>query len=101
MKCLILTEYGSIVVAIATIGKWTVAAAFLYDYFWSSEVFPSTLRVSLVGISSTCSRIGTLLSPIVVDLVCWHCYELHVKTLRGFTVLSTCLLLSTCLWTLH
>lgn len=63
------TEYGNINVGVSMVGKAGIATVFLFDYFWSSEVFPSTLRTSLVGLCSLFARIGSILSPVIADLV--------------------------------
>jgi len=51
------------------VGKLAITVVFSFDYFWSSEVFPTTLRATLVGLCSLFARIGVILSPIIVDLV--------------------------------
>jgi len=60
---------GYVLVAIAMVGKLAITVVFSFDYFWSSEVFPTTLRATLVGLCSLFARIGVILSPIIVDLV--------------------------------
>ena len=56
-------------VAVAMIGKLAVSVLFAFSYFWSSEVFPSTLRTTLVGFCSLMARIGSMAAPAIVDLV--------------------------------
>ena len=55
--------------AVAMIGKLAVSILFAFAYFWSSEVFPSTLRTTLVGFCSLLARIGSMAAPAIVDLV--------------------------------
>ena len=63
------------------LGKFAFASVFIFDYFWSSEVFPTTLRSTLVGICSCFARIGSTLSPIIVDLVSTALtYSTHLYT---------------------
>ncbi|XP_067942897.1 organic cation transporter protein-like [Watersipora subatra] len=61
-------KYGSLMILVYMIGKAGIACVFLFDYFWSSEVFPTTLRSSLVGLCSLLARIGSILAPIIADL---------------------------------
>ncbi|KAF6040824.1 Orct [Bugula neritina] len=68
---------GYVLVAIAMVGKLAITVVFSFDYFWSSEVFPTTLRATLVGLCSLFARIGVILSPIIVDLY------LYVQTVFG------------------
>ena len=65
----LLLGYGYAVVLVYMIGKAGIATVFLFDYFWSSEMFPTTLRSSLVGLCSLFARIGSILSPIIADMV--------------------------------
>jgi len=51
------------------LGKLGISAVFTFAYFWSMEIYPTTLRSTLIGLSSLASRIGILLSPVIVDLV--------------------------------
>ena len=52
------------------IGKFAVTILLTFDHIWSSEIFPSTLRTTLVGIRSLWARIGMMIAPIIVDMVC-------------------------------
>ena len=51
------------------IGKFAVSTLFMFNYFWSNELFPTTVRTSLIGVCSVSARIGSTLSPFIVDLV--------------------------------
>ncbi|XP_067942432.1 organic cation transporter protein-like isoform X2 [Watersipora subatra] len=55
-------------IAVSMLGKFSISIVFSLDYFWSSEVFPSTLRTTMVGFCSLAARVGTILSPIIADL---------------------------------
>ena len=68
------------------IGKFAVTVVFTFDYFWSSEVFPTTLRSTLVGICSLWARIGMILSPIIVDLVWQYIYYNMLYFIRWILV---------------
>ena len=61
--------YGIAMVVVAMIGKLAVSILFSFAYFWSSEVFPSTLRTTLVGFCSLMARVGSMAAPAIVDLV--------------------------------
>ena len=49
--------------AIASIGKFGVTAAFATVYVYAAELFPTVLRQTGLGSSSMCARIGSFLAP--------------------------------------
>ncbi|PIK54706.1 putative organic cation transporter protein-like [Apostichopus japonicus] len=53
---------------VAMIGKFGVSASFALVYIYAAEVFPTPLRSVGVGICSTSSRIGGILSPLILLL---------------------------------
>ncbi|XP_067942741.1 organic cation transporter protein-like isoform X2 [Watersipora subatra] len=55
-------------IAVSMLGKLAISIVFILDYFWSSEMFPSTARTTMVGFCSLSARVGTILSPIIADL---------------------------------
>ena len=52
----------------AFIGKFAVAACFSILYTYSAELYPTCVRSSAVGFSSSCARVGGALSPIMFGL---------------------------------
>ncbi|KAF6040829.1 hypothetical protein EB796_000862 [Bugula neritina] len=72
-----LTKYYYVIIIVSMLGKLGISAVFTFAYFWSMEIYPTTLRSTLIGLSSLAARIGTLLSPVIVDL------NLHVETVFG------------------
>ncbi|KAK6169202.1 hypothetical protein SNE40_020298 [Patella caerulea] len=57
-----------ITTALSTIGKLAISAAFASIYIFTAELFPTTLRNTALGSSSTCSQFGGMISPYVADL---------------------------------
>ncbi|KAK3593131.1 hypothetical protein CHS0354_018261 [Potamilus streckersoni] len=55
-------------VTLAMIGKTGVAAAFAVIHIFSAELYPTSLRNSLMGASSSFARIGGMLAPYATDL---------------------------------
>ncbi|XP_061193507.1 organic cation transporter protein-like isoform X1 [Saccostrea echinata] len=55
-------------VILAMIGKIGAAAAFAVIYVWSAELYPTVVRNVAMGASSSCARIGGMVSPYVADL---------------------------------
>jgi len=66
------------------IGKVGVTIGFAVIYFWSAEIFPTVLRNSLMGISSTFARVGSIFAPVIADLVSFHSNISNMKTQQGF-----------------
>ncbi|KAJ8315874.1 hypothetical protein KUTeg_008024 [Tegillarca granosa] len=58
-----------VTVALAMLGKVGISAAFAIIYVWSAELYPTVVRNSSMGLSSTSARIGGMLSPYIADLV--------------------------------
>jgi len=66
-------------VTLNTVGKFGMTMSFAIIYFWSAEIFPTNLRNSLMGLSSTVSRLGQILAPFIADIVsilsCAHSHD--------------------------
>ncbi|KRZ75278.1 Organic cation transporter-like protein [Trichinella papuae] len=67
MSCLasglIPSEYKTIVIIIAMIGKSCISAAYAMAYNYSAEFFPTSIRNAGTGFCSLCARIGTISAP--------------------------------------
>lgn len=62
-------EYSMVNLTLANIGKFFVAAAFQMCYIYTSELVPTGVRNIAVGTSSMWARVGTILSPFIVDFL--------------------------------
>ena len=51
------------------LGKFSIAASYAILRLYSNEVFPTSIRNSCMGLSSTMSRIGVIIAPIITTLV--------------------------------
>ena len=56
-------------VALNIVGKFGITMGFAIIYIWSAEIFPTSLRTSLMGISSMVGRVGQILAPFIADIV--------------------------------
>ncbi|KAK3881347.1 hypothetical protein Pcinc_014219 [Petrolisthes cinctipes] len=66
------TEYSGVIMALALMGKVGITGAFQVIIFFSSELFPTEVRSRGVGTCFMMSRIGSILSPIIMDVVGNH-----------------------------
>ncbi|KAK4313072.1 hypothetical protein Pmani_015591 [Petrolisthes manimaculis] len=66
------TEYSGVIMALALMGKVGITGAFQVTIFFSSELFPTEVRSRGVGTCFMMSRIGSILSPIIMDVVGKH-----------------------------
>ncbi|CAL8294819.1 unnamed protein product [Lota lota] len=57
---------------IASLGKFGSTAAFSIIYVYTTEIYPTTVRQSGVGINSMCARIGAILAPLIRLLHVYH-----------------------------
>lgn len=55
-------------------GKFGMSMGFCIIYIWSAEIFPTSLRTTLMGLSSLVARGGQILAPLIADLVYMNLY---------------------------
>ncbi|XP_059154043.1 organic cation transporter protein-like isoform X4 [Physella acuta] len=65
--------YGSsdtawITLTLSLVGKFGASAAFAIIYIYTAELFPTVMRNSGLGLSSTTARIGGILAPYIADI---------------------------------
>lgn len=63
-------EYRYIVTTLAVIGKACIISTFLGIYVFTVELYPTVIRNTGMGVCSTMARIGSIISPYIVLLVC-------------------------------
>ena len=71
-------------IVFSLIGKFcaSISAACLYTF--TSELFPTNSRAAIVGLCSTIGRIGSIMAPIVADLVTKpNSYQFQSASLLG------------------
>lgn len=56
-------------VALSMIGKCGVSATFGIVFIYTPELFPTNVRSFITGCCNTGARIGTLISPYIVNIV--------------------------------
>ncbi|XP_076033896.1 organic cation transporter protein-like isoform X2 [Oratosquilla oratoria] len=59
----LLAEGGSMVVVAVMFGKCGITSAFAIIYLYTSELFPTKVRNTILGSCSMCARIGGMLAP--------------------------------------
>jgi hypothetical protein len=52
------------------VGKLGISGAFSSIYLMTGELFPTNIRNCGLGCSSNAGRVGSAVSPYIVDLVC-------------------------------
>ncbi|CAH2982624.1 unnamed protein product [Chilo suppressalis] len=71
LSCLLITvvpQSGASNLALGCIGLWGMSIAFATVYLYAGELFPTVVRNSGVGLSSTVARIGSMIAPFVATL---------------------------------
>lgn len=52
-------------------GRLCITGAFAVVYIQSAELFPTVVRNAGIGGASLCARLGTMIAPYIVTLVCY------------------------------
>ncbi|KAM8967249.1 solute carrier family 22 member 13-like [Pelodytes ibericus] len=67
--CLIITgipkDLPIVVTSLAVIGKFSIASSFSICYIYSTELFPTVIRQSGMGLCSTVARIAGIIAPLI------------------------------------
>uniref|UniRef100_A0A2C9JZ25 Major facilitator superfamily (MFS) profile domain-containing protein n=1 Tax=Biomphalaria glabrata TaxID=6526 RepID=A0A2C9JZ25_BIOGL len=58
---------------LAMIGKFGVSGSFAIIWMFTSELFPTSFRAGVTGISSACARIGAVIASYIANLVSVLC----------------------------
>ncbi|CAL1544737.1 unnamed protein product, partial [Lymnaea stagnalis] len=96
LSCVISIIYAAqdlqwLTVTLAMLGKFGAAGAFGTIYMYSSEIFPTVIRNSALGASSSWARVGAMLAPYVAA----QGAKTDTSLGRGFPLLVCgCLILS-------
>ncbi|XP_071544081.1 organic cation transporter protein-like [Panulirus ornatus] len=61
--------YGWVVMTFAMVGKVTISAAFQIIIIYCNELYPTEVRSRGFGTSFMMSRIGSIVSPFIIDLL--------------------------------
>ena len=56
------------VLAMTLLGKFGASAAFAIVYLYTAELYPTVIRNTAVGTSSTIARIGGIMAPVLAGL---------------------------------
>lgn len=65
---LAITPHGTLPVICACLGIVSEFIVFIVVYLFTSEMFPTVVRNAAMGFSSMSARIGSMISPFVIDL---------------------------------
>ncbi|KAF6313491.1 solute carrier family 22 member 13 [Rhinolophus ferrumequinum] len=61
-----------VVTVLAVVGKFATAAGFTISYVYSAELFPTVIRQTGMGLVGITSRIGGIITPLVILLGEYH-----------------------------
>ncbi|XP_029410056.1 solute carrier family 22 member 5 [Nannospalax galili] len=89
---LVPSELAYVATTLVMIGKFGVTAAFAMVYVYTAELYPTVVRNMGVGVSSTASRLGSILSPYFIYLGSYDRFLPYIL-MGGLTVLTAVLTL--------
>lgn len=69
---LLFEDNGAATAAFAYLGKFFVSASWQILFIWGTELYPTNYRCMLTCLNGIVGRIGTILAPIMLDLVSGH-----------------------------
>lgn len=80
------SDYRVLEILLFLMGKCFSMAAFTCVYIHTSEMWPTPLRNTIMGLSSTIGRIGTILAPLTPLLVSLQCLNRLCASPRRLTL---------------
>ncbi|XP_067899122.1 organic cation/carnitine transporter 2-like [Heterodontus francisci] len=69
---LIPSNLSVLATVLVMIGKLGISCAFSIVYVYTAELYPTAVRNMGVGVSSTCARLGSIISPYIFHLDVYH-----------------------------
>ncbi|XP_004614679.2 solute carrier family 22 member 13 [Sorex araneus] len=66
------TDLPVVITVLAVVGKFATASGFTISYVYSAELFPTVLRQTGMGLVGVFSRIGGIITPLVILLADVH-----------------------------
>ncbi|KAM9337189.1 solute carrier family 22 member 13-like [Symphorus nematophorus] len=83
-----------VITVMATLGKFSVTAAFGACYVYTLELYPTILRHNGYGLNTMCARVGGILAPLIWLLEVYH-YTIPTLTCGFLSIAASgfCLLL--------
>ncbi|XP_036906396.1 solute carrier family 22 member 5 isoform X3 [Sturnira hondurensis] len=72
------------------VGKFGITSAFSMAYVYTAELYPTVVRNMGVGVSSTASRLGSILSPYFIYLGVWSSSETWHWEIGMVVVVALC-----------
>ncbi|XP_041048802.1 solute carrier family 22 member 5-like [Carcharodon carcharias] len=89
---LIPPDLSALATVLVMIGKFGTSSAFSMVYVFTAELYPTAVRNMGVGVGSTASRVGSIISPYIFYLGIYHEF-LPFILMGGLTVFSAILIL--------
>lgn len=70
--------------AVAMVGRLCIGAVYSVVILYTSELFPTVIRSTAVGASSTMSHVGAIAAPYIVDLLVRYFVFALKRILKSF-----------------
>lgn len=85
-----------LIILLTMIGRLSVAACWQILYLWCLELFPTTMRLTMLEVSMIVGHIGSTASPFINDAVS-YCYIFLLPSIASFDLNA---FLNSCYWNL-
>lgn len=65
----LITDQKAVMTFLAMLGRYGITSVYAVMTLHTAEMFPTEIRNSALGISSTCAHVGGIAAPYVVDIL--------------------------------
>lgn len=67
-------DWTTVLISTAMLGRLGISAAYAVVALYTTELFPTEVRNSAIGVSSMFGHFGSMLAPFVVDFLVGLCF---------------------------
>lgn len=93
MNVFSVAEYSDLIIGVAMFGRTCISAVFAVIILHTAELFPTHLRSSAIGLSSTMAHVGSISAPYIADVLGSIAWYIPTTICGGTAILAGLLVL--------